>query len=319
MHQVQTVPAGEAGDGQRLDNFLLRACKGVPKSHIYRLIRSGQVRINGKRAKADTRLVSTDMVRIPPIRLPEKAAKPAIERQQAKARQGKPLPIVFEDEGLIVINKPAGTAVHGGSGVSFGVIEQLRAIRPNEPFLELVHRLDRETSGLLMIARRRAVLTGLHDQIRRARIEKLYQSVVVGKVARRDQTIKLPLRKYLSHDGERRVSIDPENGKPAITHWRALARAQVAPDQWLSRVRVHIETGRTHQIRVHLAHQGFPIVGDRKYGDFDRNRELASRGVNRMLLHAVQLTIRHPLTGKRLTLEAAAPDLFSELVPDTST
>jgi 23S rRNA pseudouridine955/2504/2580 synthase len=318
MHQVQTVPAGEAGDGQRLDNFLLRACKGVPKSHIYRLIRSGQVRVNGKRAKADTRLASTDLVRIPPIRLPEKAAEPSTERQQARARQGKPLPIVFEDEGLIVINKPAGTAVHGGSGISFGVIEQLRATRPQEPFLELVHRLDRETSGLLMLARRRVVLTGLHEQIRRGQIEKLYQSVVFGKVPRRDQTIKHPLRKYVSRDGERRVSIDPENGKPAVTHWRATGRVELEPGRWLSRVRVHLETGRTHQIRVHLAHQGFPILGDRKYGDFDRNRELAARGVNRMLLHAVQLQIRHPLTGERLTFGAPAPDLFSELVPDTS-
>lgn len=283
----------ETRAGQRIDNFLIRECKGVPKSHIYKAIRGGQVRVNKGRISSDYRLQEGDMVRIPPLRLPEP--------EQPRHVPAAVFPVVFEDEHLMVIDKPAGVAVHGGSGVSFGVIEQLRAARPQEPFLELAHRLDRETSGLLIIAKRRAALVGLHDMFREIRARKFYWALVQGDWVNDRQHIRLPLLRWLTESGERRVRVDP-TGKPAhtiITMQRRFGR--------FSLVQAELKTGRTHQIRVHLAHSGFPIVGDDKYGDDAIRDQFARQGFKRMFLHSGRLEFNHPFTGQPLVLEAPLP------------
>ncbi|MGN5536500.1 RluA family pseudouridine synthase [Alcaligenes faecalis] len=283
----------ETRAGQRIDNFLIRECKGVPKSHIYKAIRGGQVRVNKGRISSDYRLQEGDMVRIPPLRLPEP--------EQPRHVPAAVFPVVFEDEHLMVIDKPAGVAVHGGSGVSFGVIEQLRAARPQEPFLELAHRLDRETSGLLIIAKRRAALVGLHDMFREIRARKFYWALVQGDWVNDRQHIRLPLLRWLTDSGERRVRVDP-TGKPAhtiITMQRRFGR--------FSLVQAELKTGRTHQIRVHLAHSGFPIVGDDKYGDDAIRDQFARQGFKRMFLHSGRLEFNHPVTGQPLVLEAPLP------------
>ena len=283
----------ETRAGQRIDNFLIRECKGVPKSHIYKAIRGGQVRVNKGRISSDYRLQEGDMVRIPPLRLPEP--------EQPRHVPAAVFPVVFEDEHLMVIDKPAGVAVHGGSGVSFGVIEQLRAARPQEPFLELAHRLDRETSGLLIIAKRRAALMGLHDMFREIRAREFYWALVQGDWVNDRQHIRLPLLRWLTESGERRVRVDP-TGKPAhtiITMQRRFGR--------FSLVQAELKTGRTHQIRVHLAHSGFPIVGDDKYGDDAIRDQFARQGFKRMFLHSGRLEFNHPVTGQPLVLEAPLP------------
>jgi 23S rRNA pseudouridine955/2504/2580 synthase len=285
---------GEEADGQRIDNYLLRVCKGVPKSHVYRILRSGEVRVNGKRIGPEYRLQPGDEVRIPPLQLGTET-KPAVP-------VGRAYRIVHEDEDLLVVDKPAGMAVHGGSGISFGVIEQLRRQRPQARFLELAHRLDRETSGLLLIAKKRRALTALHDQFRAGRIEKRYLALVRGRWHDPLRHIKLALHKYLTEEGERRVSVSHE-GKAAHSIVRMVARWEN-----FSLVEVELETGRTHQIRVHLAHLGFPLCGDDKYGDFPVNKALQKQGLSRMFLHAAKLTFDHPTTGKRLGLTAALPE-----------
>ena len=283
----------ETRAGQRIDNFLLRECKGVPKSHIYKAIRGGQVRVNKGRISSDYRLQEGDMVRIPPLRLPEP--------EQTRPVPAAVFPVVFEDEHMMVIDKPAGVAVHGGSGVSFGVIEQLRAARPQESFLELAHRLDRDTSGLLIIAKRRAALVGLHDMFREIRARKFYWALVQGDWVNDRQHIRFPLLRWLTESGERRVKVDPA-GKPAhtiITMQRRFGRFTL--------VQAELKTGRTHQIRVHLAHSGFPIVGDDKYGDDAIRDQFARQGFKRMFLHSGRLEFNHPVTGQPLVLEAALP------------
>ena len=285
----------EASAGQRIDNYLLRVAKGVPKSHIYRILRSGEVRVNGGRVQQTYRLAEGDEVRIPPIRVAEPT-------RSAPAPAGKPLPVVFEDEALIVIDKPAGKAVHGGSGVSYGVIEQLRVQRPDVRMLELAHRLDRETSGLLIVAKKRSALTALHDMMREGCIEKRYLTLVPGRWNNPLQHVKAALHKYLTADGERRVRVSDE-GKPAHSIVRLVKR-------WrdYSLLEVELKTGRTHQIRVHLAHLGFPLCGDDKYGDFALNKRLEGEGLKRMFLHAAKLKFAHPLTGEALSFEAPLPD-----------
>jgi len=285
---------GDDSDGQRVDNYLLRICKGVPKSHIYRILRSGEVRVNSKRIGPDYRLQLDDEVRVPPIQMSAEKSGPAIPH-------GQDFDIVFEDEALLVIDKPAGMAVHGGSGVSFGVIEQLRRQRPEARFLELVHRLDRETSGLLIIAKKRSALTALHDMFREGRIEKRYLAMVKGRWTDILRHVKSPLLKYLTAEGERRVSVSPE-GKVAHSIVRLWIRWQN-----FSLVEVELKTGRTHQIRVHLTHLGFPLCGDDKYGDFPLNKVLQKQGLGRMFLHAAKLIFQHPLTGERIELAAALP------------
>ncbi|MGD9835213.1 MAG: RluA family pseudouridine synthase [Piscinibacter sp.] len=289
----------EGSQGQRLDNFLIRLLKGVPKTHVYRVIRSGEVRVNKGRASADTRLEVGAVVRVPPVRVAERAAA-----APAPARE---FPVVFEDEHLIAVNKPAGVAVHGGSGVSFGVIEQLRQARPQAKFLELVHRLDKETSGLLLIAKKRSALTALQDQLRARETGKVYAALVTGDWPASRKVIDVPLHKFLTGEGERRVravEAGHEEAKRSITLVKVARRYS-----GYSLLDVTIKTGRTHQIRVHLAHEGHPIVGDDKYGDFARNKAVA-RGAarfERMFLHAKRLRFQHPASGEVIELEAPLP------------
>lgn len=299
--QVAYVTIDEGAEGQRIDNFLLKISKGVPKSHIYRVLRSGEVRVNKGRIDATYRLQIGDVVRIPPMRVAESS--------QAGGRQPVPaadFPVLFEDAHLLIINKPAGVAVHGGSGVAFGVIEQLRKARPQAKFLELVHRLDRETSGILVLAKKRSALVDLHEQIRGNSMDKRYFACVAGEFPNSRQHIRLPLYKYSTPDGERRVRVQ-EDGLASHT---VFSRIEAFPGFTL--LEAELKTGRTHQIRVHLAHSGFPIVGDEKYGDFTLNKQLARAsakpGIKRMFLHAHKLTFVHPGTGEPLVVAAPLPD-----------
>lgn len=298
-NSVAHVVIGDEEQGQRLDNFLIRLCKGVPKSHIYRILRSGEVRVNSRRVDATYRLCAGDNVRIPPIRI---AARPQNEMDEV-AKQRVELPIIFEDEAMLVVDKPEGIAVHGGSGVSFGVIEALRRQRPQAKFLELAHRLDRETSGILLVGKKRLALTALHDMFREhgAGADKRYLVLVKGRWMNNTQHVKLPLHKYLTESGERRVSVDAQ-GKASHTVFRLLAR-------WagVSLLEAQLKTGRTHQIRVHLSHLGFPILGDEKYGDFPLNKELKRDGLKRMALHAWRMSFRHPLTAAPIECVAPLP------------
>ena len=292
--RADTVVVGEGHTAQRVDNFLLRALKGVPRSHVYRLLRGGEVRVNSRRVDATYRLRPGDRVRVPPVR----AVVPQARRPSASRSLG--LRVVFEDEALLVIDKPAGVAVHGGSGVSFGVIEHLRAARPHAKFLELAHRLDRETSGLLMLAKKRSALLSLHAALRDGRVAKRYLALVKGRWSRALDVV-LPLRKRVTATGERRVSVG-EGGQASRTRFEVAARY----DRF-TLLTAALDTGRTHQIRVQLAHLGFPIAGDDKYGDFELNRELAKQGLKRMFLHAHELTVEHPASGKQLELTAPLP------------
>ena len=295
--QAYFVTISEEDAGQRIDNYLLRTCKGVPKSHIYRILRSGEVRVNKGRIDQLYRLEAGDVVRIPPVRVAEKstAVVPAAE-----------FAILHEDSHILVIDKPCGVAVHGGSGVSFGVIEQLRASRPDAKFLELVHRLDRETSGLLMLAKKRSALTNLHEQMRDGLTDKRYLTMVGGDWKNARQHIKLPLHKYTTAEGERRVCVQA-GGMESHTVFTLLRKFPTC-----ALLEAELKTGRTHQIRVHLASSGFPILGDDKYGDFALNRVLLkadqTRGaLKRMFLHAHQITFTHPESGKLMTLNAPLP------------
>lgn len=293
--QAQFVTITEEEAGQRIDNYLLRVCKGVPKSHIYRILRSGEVRVNKGRIDQLYRLQDGDVVRIPPVRVAEKSDTSAVPAAEFK--------VVFEDSHLLVIDKPAGTAVHGGSGVSFGVIEQLRASRPDAKFLELVHRLDRDTSGLLLLAKKRSALTNLHEQMRDGHTDKRYLTLVAGDWKNARQHVKLPLHKYTTAEGERRVAVQAD-GLPSHTVFTLLRKYKD-----FALLEAELKTGRTHQIRVHLSSSGFAIAGDNKYGDFALNRALlkadATRGaLKRMFLHAHQITFTHPETGKNMTLNA---------------
>jgi 23S rRNA pseudouridine955/2504/2580 synthase len=294
--QAQFVTISEEEAGQRIDNYLLRICKGVPKSHVYRILRSGEVRVNKGRIDQLYRLVEGDVVRIPPVRIAEKPAG-------AAAAPPAEFKIIFEDAHLLVIDKPAGVAVHGGSGVSFGVIEQLRASRPDAKFLELVHRLDRDTSGLLLLAKKRSALTNLHEQMRDGLTDKRYLVLVHGDWKNARQHIKLPLHKYTTAEGERRVAVQAD-GLASHTVFSLLHKYTD-----FALLEAELKTGRTHQIRVHLSSSGFAIAGDDKYGDFALNRALlkadARRGaLKRMFLHAHQITFTHPETGKNVTLNA---------------
>lgn len=324
--QVRHAVVDEGSAGQRLDNFLLRELKGVPKTHVYRIIRAGEVRVNKGRASADTRLNLGDEVRIPPVRLPERSSEAALA-SAAAAVPAREFPVLFEDDHLLVVNKPAGVAVHGGSGVSYGVIEQLRRARPQAKFLELVHRLDKETSGLLLVAKKRSALTALQDQFRQRETGKTYAALVIGAWPRNKKVVDVALHKYLTADGERRVRAvadDADEGRRSISLVHVVQQWALGA-QTLSLLDVTIKTGRTHQIRVHLAHEGHPIVGDEKYGDFGFNKALAAgRGVagvrfERMFLHARRLAFDHPATGQRIELLAPLPPecetLLSRLSP----
>lgn len=318
-NSVTQAIVSEDEQGQRLDNFLLKICKGVPKSHVYRILRSGEVRVNRKRVDAAYRLQLGDVLRIPPVRIAQKNEAIA-EEIVAGAEFKTALPILYEDEALLVIDKPAGIAVHGGSGVSFGVVEALRRQRPAAKFLELAHRLDRETSGVLLLAKKRSALVALHDMFRDGGLangkrgaDKRYLVLVKGRWMDPVRHVKLPLFKYLLDSGERRVRV-AEQGKPSHTVFRLLARWEN-----FSLLEAELKTGRTHQIRVHLAHLGYPIAGDEKYGDFAVNKLLLKSGLKRMFLHAWKMRFAHPLSGEALALEAAVPDALHGFMARLST
>ncbi|MCJ7799103.1 MAG: RluA family pseudouridine synthase [Polaromonas sp.] len=338
--QATLVTVDEDYAGQRLDNFLIRQLKGVPKTHVYRIIRSGEVRVNKGRAHADTRVEAGDIVRLPPVRTSERADQIAQAMQAVMtevARHGASstiggdappaeFPILFEDDFLLAIDKPAGVAVHGGSGVSFGVIEQLRMARPEADFLELVHRLDRETSGILLIAKRRMALKLLQEQFRERETDKVYLALVSGNWPANQRVIDKALHKYLLPNGERRVKVvanDHPDAMRSVTLVKvkaAIAANPLAPTTAFSLLEVTIKTGRTHQIRVHLAGEGHPIAGDDKYGDFELNKVLqksapGAASLKRMFLHAWSLKFNHPKTRKAVQLQAPLPGELQQFLP----
>ena len=328
------VTVDEDYAGQRLDNFLIRQLKGVPKTHVYRIIRSGEVRVNKGRAQADTRLVTGDVVRLPPVRTSERADQKAqamavakeVSRHGATSTEGgfapaTEFPILFEDDFLLAIDKPAGVAVHGGSGVSFGVIEQLRMARPDADFLELVHRLDRETSGVLLIAKRRMALKLLQEQFRERETDKVYLALVKGAWPANHRVIDKALHKYEAPNGERRVKVvanDHPDGMRSVTLVKV---KNMVPGGAFTLLEVTIKTGRTHQIRVHLADAGHPIAGDDKYGDFDLNKALqksvaGASPLKRMFLHAWSLKFNHPKLRKVVHLQADLPLELQQFLPN---
>jgi 23S rRNA pseudouridine955/2504/2580 synthase len=294
---VTKVSIGSEQAGQRLDNFLFRMLKGVPKSRIYRMLREGELRVSGRRSKPEYKLVEGDEVRIPPVRVAEPAPT------SAHGPISNPLldHVLYRDDALLVIDKPAGQAVHGGSGVSLGIIEQLRQELPDARFLELAHRLDKETSGILVLALKRSALVELHRMLRDGEPKKTYLALAVGEWCDPVRHIKLPLHKFLTEDGERRVEVN-DDGQRAHTIFR---RIRVAGG--FSLLEAELKTGRTHQIRVHLAAVQHPIAGDTKYGNPELNRQFKYQGLKRMFLHSARLEIRHPLTGAELKLEAPLP------------
>lgn len=326
--RVTHLQVDEASETQRIDNFLAKVLKGVPKSHIYRILRSGEVRVNKKRVDAEYRLQLGDDVRVPPIRVADTAAKPVSSVKTKLAEH-----VIYEDDAMLALNKPAGMAVHGGSGISLGVIEQLRLERPQAKFLELVHRLDRETSGVLMIAKKRSALTALHDAMRHHRMDKRYLMLVQGEWQEAKKKVMLDLQKYVTESGERRVQVVEEpllniepGGRKSLKASGLVAKRHAAKgrfevetqvsETWFylqenlgnySFLQAKLITGRTHQLRVQLSHLGFPILGDDKYGDFSLNKQLAKQGLKRMFLHSSETRIAHPLTGEALHLIAPLP------------
>ena len=306
---VNHICVQEHESAQRLDNYLIKILKGVPKSHIHRIIRAGEVRVNKGRAKPETRIQTGDFIRIPPVRTAERAATSSLQPVPARHFE-----IVYEDDALLVVNKPSGVAVHGGSGVSFGVIEQLRRVRPEAKYLELVHRLDKDTSGLLMVAKKRSALVKLHEMLRNDHPKKIYWAVGVGAWQPALRHVRLPLVKYTGAAGEKMVRVgSAEDGQSAHTVFRVLdtfsgERPHSVGVSALSLVEATLKTGRTHQIRVHMRASGCPIAGDERYGDYQANRRLQKLGLKRMFLHAYSLELDHPLTGEKLVLQAALPD-----------
>lgn len=296
---VRRMKVDESADSQRLDNFLMARLKGVPKSRIYKLVRGGEVRINGGRVDVGYRLKLGDEVRIPPVRVAVPLITPVTHLPQGGIRLVPQ--ILYRDDALIALDKPSGMAVHGGSGISRGVIEQLRLELPECRYLELVHRLDRETSGVLLIALKRRALVGLHAAMRDGRIAKRYLTLVAGRWPNPTQHVKLPLHKRVDDNGEKRVTVR-DGGQAAHTIFR---RLQAFDD--FSLLEAELKTGRTHQIRVHASHLGFPIAGDDKYGDFELNKRLMKQGLKRMFLHAARLEFDHPLSGERMLIEAPLP------------
>jgi len=305
LPQVVYVEITEDNSDQRLDNFLITRLKGVPKSHIYRIVRKGEVRVNKGRVDVKYRLVTGDIVRIPPIRVAERSEESYVPQGlQAALQQG----ILFEDEGFLIVNKPAGFAVHGGSGVSSGIIEGLRLIRPEAHFLELVHRLDKDTSGCLLIAKKRSALRKLQELFRNSQIQKTYQALLSGQWIRKKLLVTAPLLKNISKGGERVVVIS-QSGKAAETLFTRLKLFRNA-----TLVEASPKTGRTHQIRVHAASLGHPIVGDERYGIDDVNKVFKNKGYKRMFLHANTLKFQHPVTGILMNISAPLPSQLENLL-----
>lgn len=302
------VEIDESHQDQRLDNFLCSLCKGVPKSHVFRIIRSGEVRINRKRAEAKTKLNVGDIIRVPPIQVVEKQSLESIVSSSTlnKAqllKSAADIPILFEDEHLLVVNKPSGMAVHGGSGSSFGLIECIRALRAEtHQDLELVHRIDRETSGILIISKKRSALRKLQEQLRARSWKKYYQTLVLGSWPSSLKQVDLPLLKTNTGEKEARVFVD-ETGDKACTKFKII-QAYKSVYSSFTLIQAQILTGRTHQIRVHTSANKFPIAGDDRYGNFEMNKQLARNGLKRMFLHAARLQLIHPATNETIVLEA---------------
>jgi len=302
---VQWIEVDEESAGQRIDNFLFTRLKGVPKSHVYRILRTGEVRRNGRRIQAQERLDAGDLIRIPPLRLTTRN----LNRVPEAFIRGRLEPrVLYEDDDLLVLNKPAGMAVHGGSGLSFGVIEGLREIRSEARFLELVHRLDRDTSGCLLIAKKRSALRALHEQFRNDGVKKVYLALLAGAWARTRWIADAPLKKNVLQSGERMVKVARE-GKPAVTEFRRKERYANS-----TLVEAHPITGRTHQIRVHAQSMGHPIIGDERYGDEKINREFRRLGLKRLFLHALEAAFLHPRTGKSIEVKAPLDQDLSEFL-----
>lgn len=291
--RFQTVEAGY--QEQRIDNYLMAQLKGVPKSLVYRILRKGEVRVNKKRVKPEYKLQVGDIIRIPPVRVAEANPLPSAKLDQVQALNDH---ILYEDDVLMVMNKPAGLAVHGGSGLQFGLIESLRALRPDAKQMELVHRLDRETSGCILIAKRRSALRSLHEQLRNKTMDKQYLALVRGQWQKHVKLIAAPLLKNTLKSGERVVRVDAE-GKPSETRFRIIEKYAQC-----TLVEASPITGRTHQIRVHALHAGHPIACDPKYGDAEFDQSMQQLGLNRLFLHAHQLTFSHPQTGEAITVNA---------------
>ena len=304
-HAAASITIDEASDGQRIDNFLAKTLKGVPKSHIYRILRSGEVRVNKGRIDASYKLVLNDVVRVPPIRV----ATSDTVVTNSPATSVLESTVIFEDDAMLVIDKPAGFAVHGGSGVSRGVIEQLRMERPKAKFLELVHRLDRETSGVLMLAKKRTALVALHEMIRNNQTDKRYLMLVAGEWADKKKRVVLDLQKYVLPNGERRVNVVTDKSKDKYNQAQVSETIFYLKQSFAgySLLEAQLVTGRTHQLRVQLAHLGFPIVGDDKYGDFALNKTLAKQGLKRMFLHSAETKLKHPLSVEKMQLLAPLP------------
>ncbi|MDA6066081.1 23S rRNA pseudouridine(955/2504/2580) synthase RluC [Idiomarina abyssalis] len=296
-----TVSADESG--QRIDNFLIAQLRGVPKSLVYRIVRKGEVRANKKRIKPDYKLKEGDLIRIPPVKVSERPDLPSANLEQVAALEHA---ILYEDDALMLINKPSGVAVHGGSGLQFGLIEGLRALRPKEKSLELVHRLDRDTSGLLLVAKKRSVLRSLHEQLRNKEMNKQYLALVRGQWQKRVRSVEAPLKKNTLKSGERIVRVDAE-GKASLTRFRIQQRYKEG-----TLVEASPVTGRTHQIRVHALHAGHPIAKDPKYGDADFDNTMSQVGLKRLFLHAWQLRFLHPVTAKEVAFEAPLDDNLQE-------
>jgi 23S rRNA pseudouridine955/2504/2580 synthase len=290
---VRWIEVTDDEAGQRIDNYLMARLKGVPKSLVYRILRSGEVRINSQRVDASRKVAAGDRIRVPPVRV--------AERDEDVPAPHFQMPVLFEDESLLALDKPAGLAVHGGSGVAHGVIESLRSMRPEARFLELVHRLDRETSGVLLIAKKRASLVVLHEMLRERDMDKRYLVGVKGRFRNEMQRVKAALSKRTTLAGEKHVSV-ADDGQEAETVFRRISRGER-----FSLLEAHLLTGRTHQIRVHLAHLKHPVLGDDKYGDFELNKALRKEGLKRMFLHAASLELEHPITGEKLKLESPLP------------
>jgi 23S rRNA pseudouridine955/2504/2580 synthase len=291
---VRTLSVDEAVAGQRIDNFLIRQLKGVPKSYVYRILRRGEVRVNKGRIKAGYRLKPGDLVRIPPVRLSD-SPRSSPGQWIMNRLDGA---VLYEDDRFLVLNKPSGLAVHGGSGLSHGVIEALREMRPQDRHLELVHRLDRETSGCLLIARKRSALRILHELLRTRQVQKRYLALLAGNWPRDRLEVDEPLLKNRLQSGERMVRVD-SRGKRAQTRFRVLQRYPAA-----MLVEAELMTGRTHQIRVHAAHLGTPILGDDKYGDDPSNHRLREKGLKRLFLHAASLSFQWPEEEGNITVKA---------------
>jgi 23S rRNA pseudouridine955/2504/2580 synthase len=305
-HAAAMLTVDEGSEGQRVDNFLAKTLKGVPKNHIFRILRSGEVRVNKGRVTASHKLAIGDLVRVPPIRMSAKSVN-SDNLMQTQSLLEKF--IIFEDEAILVIDKPAGFAVHGGSGVSRGVIEQLRLERPRAKFLELVHRLDRETSGVLLLAKKRTALVALHEAIRQNRTDKRYLVLVAGEWLEKKKRVVLDLQKYVLPSGERRVNVVTDKSKDKYDE------AQISETlftlktlyEGFTLLEAQLVTGRTHQLRVQLAHLGFPIAGDDKYGDFALNKILVKKGLKRMFLHSAETKLLHPISNEKLNLVAPLP------------